>query len=250
MVSSQDKLMWELFLFLVGVYMGALGSGGSILTIPLLLYIIRVGEDSVIPLSLGIVGLSSAVGSILKFLENNLDWKRGLVFSLFSFPGGYFGSYLGGYLGPVIQLNAFLVLLFFVFLYISYSLNQSTEKKSNRNALHIGLVGITVGFLTGILGVGGGFFLIPIFHEWMGLDFHKAAGTSLFVIFLNSISSLVGYSLQYTLPYSDILYFGSTTSAGILLGSSIGRLVNPKILKKFFLLSILLTFIGIIWKKI
>ena len=102
---------------------------------------------------------------------------------------------------------------------------------------------ILIGFITGIVGVGGGFFLIPTFLYREHLDYQDSAGTSLVVISLNSISALLGYSTQNVLPYFDIFIYGMIASLGLIGGNHFSKKISTDVLKKIFSSSLVLIFL-------
>lgn len=239
--------MGYLLLFLSGFYMGLLGSGGSILTLPLLLYVLHIEDSLAVPLSLGIVGISALFGVILKSFEDHVRWKKAILFSVFSMPAGFLGSQLGWKIGTHVQISIFLGLLLFVFVYMLLKKEQAPSSSSHFRSIS---TAILIGFLTGVVGVGGGFFLIPTFFYAEHLSYQDSAGTSLVVISLNSFSALWGYSSNIPLPYSNILIYGFLTSIGLLVGNHFSKKMDSHLLKKIFSSSLLIIFAITLYKNL
>ncbi len=225
--------------------MGLMGSGGSILTLPLLLYILHVEPSHAFPLSLGIVGLSAFIGMILKSREHHVVWKKGFLFALFSMPFGFLGSKIGMWIGPKYQIMIFLSLLVIVFTFMFLKKNSSSEISkisTNENLVSIS-IGAAIGMLTGIVGVGGGFFLVPAFLYAEHLSFQDSAGTSLFVIFINSLSALVGYGSNTSLPWVEMISFGLLASVGMFAGNHYSKFIGQEKLRKVFAVSLIIVFL-------
>ncbi|MCB1176915.1 MAG: sulfite exporter TauE/SafE family protein [Leptospiraceae bacterium] len=241
-----------ILLILSGLFMGMMGSGGSILTLPLLLYILKVEPSHAIPLSIGIVGLSSFVGLILKSREKHVNWKKGFTFALFSMPFGFIGSKLGIFIGPKYQIMIFLALLFLVLIFM-FMKKAKTEESNKPHIKHEILfsssIGAIIGLLTGVVGVGGGFFIVPVFLYAEHLSFKDSAGTSLFVIFINSLSALAGYTTGIHLPWIDILSFGTIAAIGLFAGNYLTRYIEQERLRKIFAVSLIFVFIFTILKE-
>jgi uncharacterized protein len=230
------------FLLLIsGFYMGLLGSGGSILTLPLLLFVLHTEASIAVPISLGIVGVSSGFGVIVKSISHHVVWKKAILFALFSMPSGFLGSKIGMKIGTEMQLNLFMSLLAFVFA-IMFLRKEPNKPHPESNVYKSIFTAILIGFTTGIVGVGGGFFLIPTFLYGEHLDYQDSAGTSLVIISLNSISALLGYSTQIVLPYFDIFIYGMIVSLGLIGGNYFSKKISTDILKKIFSSSLVIIF--------
>jgi uncharacterized membrane protein YfcA len=230
------------FLLLIsGFYMGLLGSGGSILTLPLLLFVLHTEASIAVPISLGIVGVSSLFGVIVKSIGHHVVWKKAILFALFSMPSGFLGSKIGIKIGTEMQLNLFMSLLAFVFAFM-FLRKEPNKPHFESNVYKSIFTAILIGFITGIVGVGGGFFLIPTFLYREHLDYQDSAGTSLVVISLNSISALLGYSTQIVLPYFDIFIYGMIASLGLIGGNHFSKKISTDVLKKIFSSSLVIIF--------
>jgi hypothetical protein len=181
----------------VGFSLGMFGSGGSILTVPILVYLLGQDEKVAIASSLAIVGLVSFFGSLTHAKEKLIDWRTVAIFGV----PGIVGTYLGAWSSVLVSGTAQLMVFAIVMLLASYMmLRESTinETTQQPRAIHkIALDGILVGMLTGFVGVGGGFLIVPALVSLGGLSMQSAIATSLVIITLKSLS---GY-----LKYMDVL---------------------------------------------
>ncbi len=232
-----------ILLLISGFYMGLLGSGGSILTLPLLLYVLHIEESIAVPMSLGIVGVSSGFGVIVKSMGHHVVWKKAILFAIFSMPAGFLGSKIGFLIGTKMQINLFMGILTIVFLFMYFRKEPNNSIPKLANVYKSIFTALFIGFITGIVGVGGGFFLIPTFLYGEHLDYQDSAGTSLVVISLNSLSALIGYSTKIALPYLDIFIYGMIASLGLLAGNHFSKKVSTELLKKIFFISLMVIFL-------
>jgi len=179
----------------IGISLGLLGSGGSILTVPVLVYLIGQDEKVAIAGSLFVVGTIALVGS-LQFLRAKLvDWHNVLVFGLPGMAGTYIGAALAAYLTGIMQLTLFagVMLLASWFMLRPISLGPPGEHKP-RATWKIAGDGLGVGVLTGLVGVGGGFLIVPALVLLGGMAMHRAVATSLVIIALKSYSGFYKYT--------------------------------------------------------
>jgi uncharacterized membrane protein YfcA len=160
-------------------------------------------------------------------------------------PFGFIGSKIGIWIGTKYQIMIFLLLLLIVFTFMflrKHNFTEATKLHSNENLVSA-LIGAMIGMLTGIVGVGGGFFLVPAFLYAEHLSFQESAGTSLFVIFINSLSALVGYASTSSLPWGEMLSFGLFASIGMFAGNYYSKLIAQEKLRKVFAVSLILVFL-------
>jgi uncharacterized membrane protein YfcA len=173
---------------LVGTSLGLLGSGGSILTVPILVFALGHPEKVAIPESLAIVGATAAVGGISSAVMKQVDWRAVLWFGLPTMGGSYLGAWASQWIPGSAQLLIFAALL----IPASYQMLSRTELRPRtcRPGCLIA-AGIAVGTLSGVVGVGGGFLAVPALVLLSGLSLRLAMGTSLVVI---AFSSAVGFA--------------------------------------------------------
>jgi len=226
---------------LMGMSLGLLGSGGSILTVPLLVYIAQEPEKAAIAESLLIVGIVALTGSITQFLKRLVDFRLVVIFGLPSMLAAYFGAYLSQYVDAQVQMLIFasVMLLASGFMLrpvraLSHLSNAQIESNSPAQSFnlwqHLSLImaGIGVGTLAGLIGVGGGFLIVPALLLIAKATMRKAIATSLFIIAMQSFAGFMKYTyLQSTqeivLNVPLIILVTVCAVVGVLLG---GKVVN------------------------
>lgn len=235
---------------LIGITLGLLGSGGSTITVPILVYLI--GHDAKISIaeSMAIVGFISAAGAIPFARSRQIDWTSVFLFGIPAMGGTFFGAYLGGLSSDEIQLIVFgIVLLVAAAIMIRRAFfrpslveptpgtNESSPNKDwsppPPSLLRYALVlveGLVVGALTGFVGVGGGFLIVPALVILGKLPMRMAVGTSLVII---TMKSLIGFAKYQT----DLLHHGLSVDWNTiivftligLVGCGVGQLVNKRL---------------------
>ena len=177
----------------IGISLGLLGSGGSILTVPVLVYLIGQDEKVAIAGSLFIVGSIALVGS-LQFLRAGLiQWRSVLVFGLPGMAGTWFGAYLAGWVPGITQLALFAVVMLIASWLMLRPPDLESTDRAPRAVWKISVDGLIVGVITGLVGVGGGFLIVPALVLLGGLTMRQAVATSLVVIALKSFSGFYKY---------------------------------------------------------
>ncbi len=254
---------------LVGISLGLIGSGGSILTVPILVYVIGVNPVLATAYSLFIVGSTALVGGIQNALLKKVDFKTVLIFGIPSIAAVYATRL---WLVPLIPKEIFsignfvftksiaLMLLFAVVMILaSFSMIRSGKKKSGNDenaAMHynypmILLEGSVVGVLTGLVGAGGGFLIIPALVLLARMPMKLAVGTSLFIIAAKSLIGFIG-DLQGSevIDWKLLGIFTGFAVAGIFLGIYLSKKIHGDKLKKAFGWFVLIMGIYIIIKEI
>ena len=236
-------MAWALLgALLIGISLGLLGSGGSILTVPVLIYIVGEPEKLAIAESLGIVASISLFGAIPYAWRKEVDWKSVLYFGVPAMGGTYVGADISQYMSGNTQLIIFaIVMLFAAFLMVKN--NPRIEKKRKEvGTVTKGVLlveGVVVGIVTGLVGVGGGFLIIPALVLVGGLNMRIAVGTSLFIIAAKSSLGFYKYLDVMRAAKLDINWelLGVFTVIGILgsfVGGRLSRKVPQKTLKRGF----------------
>jgi uncharacterized membrane protein YfcA len=248
----------------IGIILGILGGGGSILAIPILVYLFHVDAVMASAYSLFIVGTTSLVGAIPKYREQLLDIRTGILFGLPSIVSIFITrKWIVPALPDVIfQADDFiltkraLILGLFAMLMVLASISMIRKKHEVENEEHryritfAILEGLLIGFLTGLVGAGGGFLIIPALVLLTGLKFKKAVGTSLFIIAINSLIGFTGDVLNYTIPWGFLLTLTALAIVGILIGNVISRTVSAQRLRTAFGWFVLLTGVWILIKEL
>lgn len=180
----------------IGLSLGLLGSGGSILTVPVLVYLLGQPEKIAIAGSLAIVALISAVGSLPYLRSGQVHWRSVLWFGVPGMFGTYAGAWASAFVPGSVQLSAFaLVMLLASVLMLmdrDYVADETAEA-GDRQLSRIVIDGLVVGVITGFVGVGGGFLVVPALVLMGGLSMHVAVPTSLLIIALKSVTGFVKY---------------------------------------------------------
>lgn len=228
---------------LIGLSLGLIGGGGSIITVPVLVYVLGVEPHEAVGMSLAVVGGTSLIGSILHHRRGNLQMKTGLTFGVSGILGAFAGSPLTKLLSPSALLMTFALLMLFIAVLMlrrkpaaESEIDELREKPILWKAL---LVGFGVGVLTGFLGVGGGFLIVPALVMFGGLGMKDAIGTSLFVIFLNCIAGLIGHASRNNFDWSLTAQVTALAVAGTILGTLLSHRVAANKLQKDFAVFIL-----------
>lgn len=207
---------------LIGISLGVFGSGGSILTVPVLLYLVDMPATMAIASSLLIVAGISLFGSIQNIRKKKVSWLHVLLFGVPGMAGTYGGAWLGTWVDSVIQLLVFVILMF-VAAVMMWRADKTQLVQGEINKVKIALDGLIVGVITGFVGVGGGFLIVPALVLLGGVPIAMAVGTSLLII---TLKSFVGFAKYYEVLTVQHLTFDwlviSIMIAGGVAGSFVG----------------------------
>lgn len=254
----------------VGLVLGLIGGGGSILTVPILVYLIGLNPIIATGYSLFVVGVTSIFGAIQNYRKGLVDIKTAIIFAIPAFIVVYLTR---RFIVPIIPdvvftvgdfevTNSIFIMVFFaiVMLLASYSMIKGrkniaktqvvVEEEVKYNYPLIALEGTVIGVFAGIVGAGGGFLIIPTLVLLGKLPMKKAIGTSLFVIAVNSLFGFFGDLSNITIDWVFLLTFTSISILGILLGMYLSKFVSGKKLKKSFGYFTLIMGIYIIYKEL
>ncbi len=181
----------------IGLSLGLLGSGGSILTVPVLVYLLGQEEKVAIASSLAIVGLIALIGSALQLQQKLINWRAVWLFGLPGMLGTYAGAWLSSFTSGAVQLMVFaLVMLLSAWFMLRPDelTDQDARSRCARALPKIALDGLLVGALTGFVGVGGGFLIVPALTLLGGLSIRRAIATSLVIIALKAFAGFFKYT--------------------------------------------------------
>lgn len=238
----------------IGLSLGLMGSGGSILTVPVLVYLFGQDEKVAIAGSLAIVGTIALVAG-LSYLKNNLiDWKTVVLFGVPGMIGTYLGAWLAVYIPGIVQLVLF-SLVMIAAAWMMLKKNKLAPQKGQQQFIKISFDGLIVGIITGIVGVGGGFLIVPALVLMGGLAMRNAVATSLIIIAMKSYSGFYKYLdvLNQQNISLDWNILGMVTAIGII-GTFIGNYLCHKIpqdrLKKYFAYFLVLMAVFILLKEL
>ncbi|MDV8148720.1 sulfite exporter TauE/SafE family protein [Arthrobacter sp. B10-11] len=226
----------------IGLSLGVLGGGGSILTVPILVYVAGFEAKEAIAASLFVVGVTSAVSVISHARGKRVMWRTGLVFGAAGMAGAFVGGLLGGHIPGEILLIAFALMMVATSVAMLRGRKKSStpdpSSGSTRHAeLPLGRVlldGAVVGLVTGLVGAGGGFLVVPALALLGGLPMSVAVGTSLVVIAMKSFAGLAGYLTTVHLDWGVTLAVTAAAIVGTLIGSRIAGRIPEAALRKAF----------------
>lgn len=224
----------------IGLSLGLMGSGGSILTVPVLVYLVDQPEKIAIAGSLFIVGSIALLGSLPYMRQRLVDWSTVWLFGVPGMIGTYAGAWIAGYISGIMQLALFaMVMLLASYFMLKPKTDIEAQSDHQRHTVKIILDGLVVGIVTGIVGVGGGFLIIPALVLLGGLSMHNAIATSLVIIALKSFAGFVKYldvldKNGLELDWNVIAVMVFVGGIGSTLGNKIANKVPQAKLKKMF----------------
>ena len=231
---------------IIGLLLGLLGGGGSILTVPRLDYLLHVEPKTAITTSFVVVGLSSLMALIPHARRHSVCWKSGVFFGLSGMAGAFAGGRLASYFSAdllmslfgLISLSTGLLMLRGSAIPANFGSNSTKTPVSvcplRVPYLRVLFDGFFVGGVTGMVGVGGGFLIVPALTLLVGLPMQGAVGTSLFIIVMNALAGLAGYSQHAVLDLSLITIVTSGALVGSAMGAIVSGYVKPAWLRRGF----------------
>ena len=234
---------------LIGLSLGLLGGGGSILTVPILVYVLKMDPKVSIALSLAIVGTTSLFGVIRHYKNNNVNFKIALIFAPVAMIGTFMGAKISQMISGQTQLILFAVIMLLASIFILKGRKDTDKKEVKLNYILISVVAVAVGILTGVVGVGGGFLIVPALVLLAGASMKESVGTSLFIISLNSFSGFSGYIGLVEIPWIFLLKFTSFSVVGIFIGASLVKFISQNSLKKAFAVFLIIMGFFILYKN-
>ncbi|MEM1435650.1 MAG: sulfite exporter TauE/SafE family protein [Pseudomonadota bacterium] len=208
----------------IGLSLGLLGSGGSILTVPVLVYLVGQDEKIAIAGSLAIVGLISLAGSVPYLRARLIDWRSVVLFGVPGMAGTYLGAWSSAFVSGTVQLATFAVVMLGASYLMLRPVQCEARPRAPRESWRITTDGLVVGTITGFVGVGGGFLIVPALVLLGGLSMHRAVATSLVIIALKSATGFIKYQSLLEAEHLNIDYqiIGLVTLFGIV-GSFVGN---------------------------
>ena len=245
---------------LVGCVIGGLGGGGGVLTVPALVFVLGQNAHDATTGSVLIVGATALVGAIARVRERGVEWRTGAAFGAVGIPAAYLGTLLNRQVAPPVLLIAFACLTLLV---AAAMLGRGPERADGQaepagpagatvavrhgtvtaQAVKVVACGVAVGFLTGFLGVGGGFVVVPALVLVLRMPMHLAVGTSLFVITLNAVSSVLSRGSDLHLDWTVVGPFAVTAIVASLVAKRLASGLSGVALGRAF--AALLTVVGL-----
>jgi len=244
------EILGYLAAILIGVSLGLIGGGGSILTVPVLVYLLNVSPVLATSYSLFTVGATALVGSIAYLRKGLIHYKTALIFALPSFLGVYMTRrFLLPFLpDPVFSIGTFDVtkdlgiMLFFALIMLAAAWSMIRDKRPENGDIGnitfnyplIAIEGLVVGVLTGMVGAGGGFLIIPALVLLAKLPMKMAVGTSLLIIAVKSLFGFLGDIGNQPIQVPFMLIFTALALSGIFIGSALSNKIDGKKIKSGF----------------
>ncbi|MCT1607871.1 sulfite exporter TauE/SafE family protein [Nesterenkonia massiliensis] len=220
----------------IGLSLGLLGGGGTILAVPLLTYVAGFSAHEAIAASMFIIGVTSAVSVVAHAKRGNVQWRTGFIFGAAAMAGAFGGGLLGSRLPSVVLMVAFGAMM--VATALAMILDRRPKAADGpREKLPLAKIlieGLVVGLVTGMVGAGGGFLVVPALVLLGGLSMPAAVGTSLLIISMKSFTGLAGYLTSVSIDWGPVLIMTVITVIGALIGTALGKHVPEKALKKAF----------------
>lgn len=248
----------------IGISLGLIGGGGSILTVPVLVYLFGLSPVVATSYSLFVVGSTSLIGSVNSYRKGWVDLRTAFLFGASSVITVFIiRRFVVPQIPDIIKIgsvsisSSLLTMILFaaLMLFASLSMIRTGKQKENPAVKNKGtfilfLYGIGIGLITGFLGAGGGFLLIPALVLVLRLPMKKAIGTSLFIIALNSLIGFMGDAGHYTINWALLLGVSGVAIAGVFIGGRLGMKIQGTKLKTGFGWFVLLMGIYILVKEI
>jgi len=234
---------------LIGLSLGLLGGGGSILTVPILVYVLGFEAKEAIAMSLAVVVATAAMGAVSHWRVGNVNLRLALIFGGVAMAGTYLGARLAIFFTGAAQLALFAVVMlvaaFFMFrqkrpIPAGGELPLAVAVAAPLPIVPIVFEGLAVGVLTGLVGVGGGFLIVPALVLLAKVPMKEAVGTSLLVIAMKSLTGFLGYLGQVEVPWGFMSVFTGVAIVGIVGGTYLVRFVSQAHLKRAFAVFLLI----------
>jgi len=217
----------------IGLTLGALGGGGSILTLPVFVFIAGVPAQEAVAMSMVVVGGTSLLGAALHWQKGNFHVQAAVLFAATGVVGAYAGSFITHMVSQQLLLGIFAALMLVTGIAMIRRRSETTEPGKCRFWPCL-LIGAAVGVLTGFLGVGGGFLIVPALVLFAGVETKAAVGSSLAIIALNAAGGLAGQLQQVTLDWRLTAISLALASIGLFGGLFVAEKVPGELLSKGF----------------
>jgi uncharacterized protein len=226
----------------IGVMLGLLGGGGSILAVPALVYVLGLDIGQAIPISLIVIGIASAVGAVPKVLAHQVQWRLAAIFAAAGIPATFLGTAIGRHLPQPVLLTGFALVM------VVAGIRMLQAKGDTGTACRVEDAGINwrrcaprsipagflVGLLTGLFGVGGGFLIVPALVLMLGVEIPIAIGTSLLVIVVNSAAGVISHLGAAGIDSTITGAFVGTAIIGSLIAGHYGTKLDTQRLQRWF----------------
>ncbi|MDV3242841.1 MAG: sulfite exporter TauE/SafE family protein [Methylocaldum sp.] len=242
----------------IGLLLGLLGGGGSILTVPVLVYLVHIEPKTAIATSLVVVGVTSLAAVVNHARNGRVCWRTGLIFGIAGMVGAYGGGRLAAYVPGGVLLLLFAAIMFGTALAMLRGRRQNNVEAdavkpicpADLPLLAIIFDGLMVGVLTGLVGAGGGFLVVPALNLLGGLPMHAAIGTSLLVIAMKSFAGLAGYITHVSIDLELVSIVTGVAIVGSVLGGLLSRHVSGQSLRRIFAVFVIAIACYLLYKEL
>lgn len=234
---------------LIGVALGLLGSGGTMITLPVLVYVARVPASEAVAMALVVVGGTSLAGSVMQYRRGHFDVRVALPFAITGMIGAYGGARLTHWVSQPVLLTVFSAIMVGVGVTLLRDRREIKQAPAQGSA-RCAVIGAAVGVLTGFLGIGGGFLIVPALTLFGGLDIKKATGTSLAVIAMNSLSGLVGQLGYVRFDWWMALAFLAAATVGMAGGIAAKGRLSDRAVRRTFASLVLAVGLAMAWQNV
>jgi uncharacterized membrane protein YfcA len=228
----------------MGLVLGLLGGGGSILATPILVYVLGVEAHAAIGLSLILVGSTSLVGAVLHQEAARVAWKQGLLFILFGTPLNFLGASLSRHASATLLLLLFGVLMGISGTAMLFKRSERQNSTDEPSIWPVIISGGTVGFLSGFLGVGGGFLIVPSLVLFLRIPIKSATGTALLIIAGNSALAVFARRHSLTLDWTLLLELLPAALAATYVGVKLTEILSAQQIRRVF--SVFVILLGVV----
>ncbi len=218
----------------IGLSMGLLGGGGSIIAVPALTFLLHFPPKDAVVTSLAIVGTAATMGAITALVRGALPVVLAAVVGLAATAGAYAGAVAGAQLADRVQLMLLAGLMFAAALVMWRRAGREAGGPPRTNLLLLVPLGLAVGAITGLVGVGGGFLIVPALVIGARQPMRQAAATSLFVIALAAFAAIPGYHGRVTLDWAFIVPFAAVATIGVVGGGMLAHYLPQRRLQRAF----------------
>lgn len=218
----------------IGITLGLLGGGGAILAVPVFVYALGVPVKSAVPMSLLVIGAASALGAAQRWHAGHLRPARGLAFGLAAVLGAFVGARIGVLVPERVQLLVFATVVLAASVQMWRSAARAEGAPTRPSRVGAVVVPATIGVLTGIIGIGGGFLFVPALVTLHGIPMREATGLSLMVITMNAFAGFLGYVGHVAINWALVVPFTVIVAACTLVAGPLAARVDAPTLKRTF----------------
>lgn len=222
-----------IFGFLIGFLPGLMGGGGSIMAVPVFVYIMKFEVKTAVCMSLVVVGITSFVGAIRYWKLNLIRFRIVFTFGSMAMLAAYVGAQMAALLTDTLQMTLFAITVLGA-AYFMFTGKTQADNSHKSSILILLASGIMVGTLSGLVGVGGGFLIVPTLVLFAKLPIKSAVGTSLAIMSMNATAGVLGYIDKVTISWNETLLFTLFATVGIFASTYLIKFISSQHLKKAF----------------